>query len=197
LRTVKDPVVRKNEIVAASIELFQNNGYEKTTIESIITYLGVAKGCFYHHFRSKEEVFEACIARLTRSTMEAYQRILTDQNKTARQKLLDYVSFNFQLARQNPPLAETIHSETFEAIHARVIRESVRQITPVFIRLIEQGQADGDFKTANAEFSAVALLGAFHEIHIAYSHRLELEMTRLEEWIIDLMGRILQTEFQE
>ncbi|HEU0295300.1 MAG TPA: TetR/AcrR family transcriptional regulator [Anaerolineales bacterium] len=196
MRTVKKPVERKSEIVAASIELFLKNGYERTSVESIITKLGVAKGCFYHHFRSKEEVFEACIARVAESLLDAYRNILTDPKRTAKQKLFDYMSYNFQLVQKNPSIAETIHSETFEAMHTRVVRESVVQITPVFIRLIEQGQAAGDFQVTNAEFSAVALLGAFQEIHLAYSDRPRLDLKKLKKWIIDLMERILQTKFQ-
>lgn len=195
MRTVKNPIERKNEIVTASIELFLKNGYERTSVESIITKLGVAKGCFYHHFGSKQEVFEACLARLTESLLASYLHILEDQTKTAKQKLLEYVSYNFQLVQNNPSIHETIHSDTFETMHTRVVRDSVVRIRPVFIRLIEQGRAEGDFKVMSAEFSAVALLGAFQDIHLAYSNHPEDELNKLKEWVIDLMERILQTEF--
>lgn len=195
MRTVKNPIERKNEIVAASIQLFLENGYESTSIESIITKLGVAKGCFYHHFRSKQEVFEACIARLTESLLESYLRILEDPIKTAKQKLFDYVTYNFQLVQNNPSMHEAVHLDVFDEMHARVVRESVSQIRPVFIRLIEQGQAEGDFKVMNAEFSAVALLGAFQDIHLVYSSEPQAELNNLKEWIVDLMERLLQTKF--
>lgn len=197
MRTVKNPTERKDEIVTASTELFLKNGYEKTSVESIITKLGVAKGCFYHHFHSKQEVFEACIARLTESLLATYLHILEDPTKTARQKLFDYVSYNFQLVHDNPSMHEAIHSDTFEAMHTRVVRESVLRIRPVFIRLVEQGQSEGDFRVMSAEFSAMALLGAFQEIHLAYSGDPDIEMDKLKEWTVDLMERILHTTFRQ
>jgi len=197
MRIVKNPIERKNEIVTASIELFLKNGYESTSVESIITKLGVAKGCFYHHFRSKQDVFEACIARLTESLLESYRRILEDPTKTAKQKLFDYVIYNFQLVQNNPSMHQAIHLDVFDAIHTRVVRESVLQIRPVFIRLIEQGQAEGDFRVVSAEFSAVALLGAFQDIHLVYSDEPQAELNKLKEWIVDLMERLLQTTFPQ
>ena len=195
MRIVKNPVERKNEIITASVELFLQNGYESTSVESIIKKLGVAKGCFYHHFRSKQEVFEACIARLTESLLDSYLRILEDPTKPAKQKLFDYVTYNFQLVQNNPSMHEAIRLDMFNAMHTRVVRESVLQIRPVFIRLIEQGQAEGDFKVMSAEFSAVALLGAFQDIHLVYSDDPQAELNQLKEWIVDLMERILQTKF--
>lgn len=195
MRIVKNPLERKNEIINAAIELFLKNGYESTSVESIITKLGVAKGCFYHHFRSKQEVFEACIARVTESLLDSYVHILEDPTKTAKHRLFEYVTYNFQLVQNNPSMHETIHSDMFNAMHTRVVRESVLQIRPFFIRLIEQGQAEGDFKVMSAEFSAVALLGAFQDIHLVYSENPQAELKNLKDWIVDLMERMLQTKF--
>lgn len=197
MRTVKKPFERRNEIISASLELFLKQGYESTSVESIITKLGVAKGCFYHHFRSKQEVFEACLARLTESLLDSYLRILEDPTESAKQKLFNYVSYNFQLVQNHPSMHETIHSNTFEAMHTRVVHESVERVKPVFIRLIEQGQRDGDFHVMSAEFSAVALLGAFQQIHLTYSDHPQAELNTLKEWLVDLMENMLQTKFSQ
>jgi AcrR family transcriptional regulator len=196
MRTVKDPTVRKSEIVSASVELFLKNGYEKTTVENIIQQLGVAKGCFYHHFRSKDEVFEACIISLSSSLMRTYLSILEDERKPAKQRLMEYVDYNFQITEQQPELLEAIHSQGYAEVHERVMQESIQQILPTFIRLIEQIQAENGARDMDAAFSAVALLGAFRAVHAHYSHQPGLGMDRLKELTIEMMEGILQTRLR-
>lgn len=45
-------------IHAAAQELFAKRGFSATTIDDIARRAGVAKGAVYHHFGSKEEIFE-------------------------------------------------------------------------------------------------------------------------------------------
>jgi len=44
----------REKILAAANDLFYQHGYNATGLERIIATAGVAKGNFYHHFRSKE-----------------------------------------------------------------------------------------------------------------------------------------------
>ena len=49
---------RKQAFLDTALELFNEKGYEKTTINDIIKNMGVSKGAFYHYFDSKEDVIE-------------------------------------------------------------------------------------------------------------------------------------------
>lgn len=181
----------------AANELFMSNGYEKTTIEDIINKVGVAKGCFYHYFRSKKEIFEACIDSLSDSILKSYLNIFTDDNKKAKQKLLEYIDYNFKLAQKehSTNIIESIHSDTFERIHERIIQDSIKQIMPNFIQLLEKGKEEGDFNIISAEFTATALLGAFEQIHLQSSRNYKLDVKKQHELIMDFMERLLQTKF--
>lgn len=46
-------------ILAAAQALFADRGFAATTVDAIAEAAGVAKGAVYHHFSSKEAVFEA------------------------------------------------------------------------------------------------------------------------------------------
>lgn len=46
----------KEIIINAAWELFQEKGYEETTLKDIIERSGTSRGAFYHNFRSKEDV---------------------------------------------------------------------------------------------------------------------------------------------
>lgn len=49
----------RGRLVAAARELFGTRGYEATSIEDVLERAGVSKGALYHHFPSKEALFEA------------------------------------------------------------------------------------------------------------------------------------------
>jgi AcrR family transcriptional regulator len=48
--------------VAIATGLFARDGFEATTIESVLAAAGISRGALYHHFGGKEELFEAVFA---------------------------------------------------------------------------------------------------------------------------------------
>lgn len=49
----------RKAILTAARELFGDQGFHATTMEGIAEAIGMAKGAVYHHFRTKEAIFEA------------------------------------------------------------------------------------------------------------------------------------------
>jgi AcrR family transcriptional regulator len=45
----------------SAIKLFSNNGYNKASVDDICAEAGISKGAFYHHFKSKQELFLALL----------------------------------------------------------------------------------------------------------------------------------------
>ena len=61
----KHPEETVQRILDASLKLFLEKGYEETTVLDIISELGgLTRGAFYHHFKSKEEVFDVLSEKL-------------------------------------------------------------------------------------------------------------------------------------
>jgi AcrR family transcriptional regulator len=54
----------RQELVEAATRLFAANGYEDTSIEAVLGETGVSRGALYHHFASKEALFEAVVEQL-------------------------------------------------------------------------------------------------------------------------------------
>ena len=60
----KYPEETVRHILDVAEELFMSKGYEHTTMADIVGGLGgLTKGAVYHHFKSKEEIFEAVFER--------------------------------------------------------------------------------------------------------------------------------------
>jgi AcrR family transcriptional regulator len=45
-------------IIEAAMDLFAQNGFEVTSVSDICQKAGVSKGAFYHHFPSKQAIFQ-------------------------------------------------------------------------------------------------------------------------------------------
>src|SRR5215471_17911150 len=49
----------RDNLVAVATRLFAERGFEGTSIEAVLDEAGVSRGSLYHHFPSKEALFEA------------------------------------------------------------------------------------------------------------------------------------------
>ncbi|MCI9118046.1 MAG: TetR/AcrR family transcriptional regulator [Flavonifractor sp.] len=54
----KHPEETVEKILRVSLKLFQEKGYEATTIQDIVDALGMSKGAIYHHFKSKADIMD-------------------------------------------------------------------------------------------------------------------------------------------
>ncbi|MDO3380625.1 TetR/AcrR family transcriptional regulator [Gilvimarinus algae] len=50
-------------IVAAADDLFYRQGYEHTSFRDIAEAVGISRGNFYHHYKSKDDILRAVIER--------------------------------------------------------------------------------------------------------------------------------------
>jgi AcrR family transcriptional regulator len=62
--------VREQQLIDVANELFAARGYYDTTIEGIVRAAGVSRPVFYDHFRTKEEIYLACV-RAARTELDA------------------------------------------------------------------------------------------------------------------------------
>lgn len=60
----------RDHIVKAADELFYRQGYEHTSFAHIAEAVGISRGNFYHHFKTKDEILEAVIAERLNNTRE-------------------------------------------------------------------------------------------------------------------------------
>ena len=49
----------RSQLIAIARRMFADRGYEDTSIEAVLKEAGVSRGSLYHHFASKEALFEA------------------------------------------------------------------------------------------------------------------------------------------
>jgi AcrR family transcriptional regulator len=60
----------RDQIVEAADRLFYQRGFEHTSFSDIADAVGISRGNFYYHFRSKDEILDAVIAARLASTQK-------------------------------------------------------------------------------------------------------------------------------
>jgi AcrR family transcriptional regulator len=58
-RNVARGEATRGQLIAIATRIFAERGYEDTSIEAVLREAGVSRGSLYHHFPSKEALFEA------------------------------------------------------------------------------------------------------------------------------------------
>ena len=88
MRIVKEYEERRKEILETAERLFITKGYTKTTVNDILKEIGIAKGTFYHYFKSKEEVMDEIIMRIIKEDVAKAKVIISNPKIPVLEKLL-------------------------------------------------------------------------------------------------------------
>lgn len=64
----------RDHIVEAADRLFYEQGYEHTSFADVADAVGIARGNFYHHFKSKDEMLDAVINLRLANTQKMLER---------------------------------------------------------------------------------------------------------------------------
>lgn len=83
VRTPKSEATR-TLIVETALRLFQENGYDKTTMRAIAKEAGVSVGNAYYYFSSKEQLVQGFYDRITQLHEEACAEVLTSEKDFAK-----------------------------------------------------------------------------------------------------------------
>lgn len=144
-------MMRKKQILDASLRLFALKGYDSVIIDDITKEAGCSHSLFYHYFRNKEDVFlellklaedraktksSQIVNRTDISAIENIQLIVTNMieeiyNKETKPYFL-YMFINLHLQTTLPNLGNKNN------------KKKKRNFFHLFIDLIQRGQEEGD-----------------------------------------------------
>lgn len=65
MRVVKTAKERRDEILDVAQRLFAVKGFDHSSITDIQKEIGIARGTLYYHFKSKEDILDGIIDRIT------------------------------------------------------------------------------------------------------------------------------------
>jgi AcrR family transcriptional regulator len=161
-RTVKEYDERYAEFLAIAQELFYRQGYEQTSVQEIITALGVAKGTFYHYFASKADLLSALVEHLYRQTVATLEPMVADESRSAVDKFNAlFVQIGVWEADNRELLIDALHmlyQDKNLRLRSRMMAQSNAVIAPLLARIVRQGVAEGAFAVASPDDAAEIVL---------------------------------------
>lgn len=145
MRIVKEHEERRNEILDTAEKLFAEKGYENCAVNEILNQIGIAKGTFYHYFKSKEELLDAIIERTSNELVARASQVAEDKNLSPEDKLL-YVFLSVKVSDpDDEKIIEEIHKSENALMHQKSLASMINGLTPVLVKVIEEGNAKGVF----------------------------------------------------
>ncbi|BCD23400.1 TetR family transcriptional regulator [Bacillus cereus] len=161
MRIVKEYEERRKEILETAERLFLTKGYTKTTVNDILKEIGIAKGTFYHYFKSKEEVMDEIIMRIIKEDVAKAKVIVSNPNIPVLEKLFRV------LMEQSPKsgdvkdkMIEQFHQPNNAEMHQKSLVQSIIHLSPVLTEILEQGIEEGIFSTSYPQETIELLLSS-------------------------------------
>lgn len=145
----KYPEQTIERILDVSARLFWEKGYENTSIQDILDELkDLSKGAIYHHFKSKEALFDAIASKEGENNIKFFNEIKNDNRLNGVEKLKKFIMSSAlsettkKIVKASPNLLD---NPKFLAIQLKRINDV---IVPDFIfPIIKEGIEDGSIKT--------------------------------------------------
>lgn len=144
----KHPEETVNLILDVAFRLFMEKGYEHTSIQDIIDQLGgLSKGAIYHHFKSKEDIFDAVTSRMSEGTNQKLAELRDQKDLSGKEKLkaIFKESLNRPLQDELFTLAPNVYDNPkLLSMFLHTVREE--SAPEYFLPIIRQGIEDGSIK---------------------------------------------------
>ncbi|WP_075719255.1 TetR/AcrR family transcriptional regulator [Roseburia sp. 499] len=145
MRIVKEHDERKNEIIDTAERLFAMKGYEQCSVNDILTEIGIAKGTFYHYFKSKEEVLDAVIGKSTGMIAERVTEVVDNKSLAPDDKVLQ-VFLAMKIENQmEEGFLEEMHKVENTLMHQKSLVSIIEVLTPILTQVVEEGNQSGAF----------------------------------------------------
>ena len=151
MRTIKNPKERKKEFVNTAKKLFFTQGYEQTSVDSIIKEIGLSKGSFYYYFKSKEDLLDELTKDLIMHILEEVKRLVAREDLDAITKLNKTFAVIGSIKLENIALIKTLQKAFYDDknfyFRYKVYQNSTDILSPEFAKIIRQGLKENVFKT--------------------------------------------------
>ncbi|MCM1989864.1 TetR/AcrR family transcriptional regulator [Oceanirhabdus seepicola] len=148
----------RDEIINTAQRLFYTVGYDKTSIQMIINDIDIAKGTFYHHFKSKSELMLE-IVRLTTETTVEQLRELTNSSISPIKKMNAIFNASAKYKAANLDSIKAImfamYNESNLILRENIKRLTLESTTPLINSIIQEGMNTGDFKCKHSNVGEI------------------------------------------
>lgn len=135
--------IRKKELIQIAYNLFVTKGYENTSVDEIIAKAKIAKGTYYYHFESKEQMLEEVINMMIDEGVERAKQVV-NSNLKLEEKLV-YTILALQVKPEEQSMQETIHTKENIVLHKKINDKIIDVAVPLLSSIVKEAIKEGLF----------------------------------------------------
>ncbi len=180
----------RTKLLDAALGTIRKTGYCAASVDELCAAAGVAKGSFFHHFKSKEGLAVAAAAYWDETTGALFENADYHKYEDPLDRILAYIDFRKELVRgeipeftclvgtmvqevynSSPPIRDACqrsifsHAQTLEGDIAEAMEKyNVNGITPESLALYTQASLQGAFILAKAKDDAGVAISAIDHL---------------------------------
>ena len=155
---------KRRRILEAAVRAFARKGYHACRVGEIASEAGVAYGLVYHYFTSKDEILET-IFRDTWTMMLSAIEAVEEDGVAASEQLRKVCAIVLRTWKRDPDLVRVLVREVTRSPHIQREVEEIEQAYAALQRIIQRGQASGEFRgDLEPRLAALVVYGALEEI---------------------------------
>ena len=165
MRDVKDPEIRRAEIMDASMLLFMEKGYANTTTQDIVDKVNISRGLLYYHFKNKEDILYCLVERYSEKLLRDIHVIVNDDDQTAIEKIRAFIDATIistdNVSAEGTELQKTVDLEENRYMLDKLSHKLIEKLTIYFERIINQGISEKVFSVKYPSETAQFLMTAY------------------------------------
>ena len=170
MRIVKEAEERKEEILDAAEKLFGTKGFDHTSTNDILEAVGIARGTLYYHFKSKEEILDGVIERISNRLMSDAGKVILDTELPVLERLTKAILALNVESEIGHEVMEQVHRPQNALMHQKMQQQLLDGITPLFTELVKEGVRQGichtDYPGEVVEMTLIYANTAFDELNM-------------------------------
>lgn len=140
----KYPEQTRQKIIDTALVLFEEKGFNDTTIQDIIDKMQMSKGAIYHHFKSKDEIILAVRDQVSMDDSSVIEDLINDNEMPIKLKISKIIIY-LSTSERKKKLLDCVCLRNKVVLLDNI--RSIERSAPLWETLIKQGIAEGIFKT--------------------------------------------------
>lgn len=170
MRIVKDAEERKEEILNAAERLFGTKGFDNTSTGNILQEVGIARGTLYYHFKSKEDILDGVIERITHRLMLEAKKAAGNRDLPFQKRLTKTILALNVETQIGHEVMEQVHRPQNALMHQKMQKTLLEGINPILTELLKEGIGQGichtDYPAEVVEMIMLYANTAFDDINM-------------------------------
>jgi len=137
----------RQDILLAATHLFKEKGFEAASIDEIVGCADLAKGTFYYHFQSKDEVLGALRFQAIEAAVRAAETLL-EGGQSPLEVIQSFLVNTATWSQENPELARAFYTRGPQFLPRRLAKDGkVAAVRTILSRIVAAGQAQGQLRS--------------------------------------------------